>query len=134
MNTAKINLITPPDKLYNLVPSIFLIKPSNKFKIEFQEILAKINEDLNVFIFDQDDFDINWLLDISNQADFIIIDIDNCDELTSKFASFIIAQSNVHYVTNDNVTPWHLINRNRIYNLEWIKEKFTDEDKDESKD
>jgi hypothetical protein len=134
MHTAKINLITPPDKLYNLVPSIFLIKPSNKFKIEFQEILAKINEDLNVFIFDQDDFDINWLLDISNQADFIIIDIDNCDELTSKFASFIIAQSNVHYVTNDNVTPWHLINRNRIYNLEWIKEKFTDEDKDESKD
>jgi len=132
--SLRINLITPPDKLFNLSVGILLIKPSNNLKISFQDLLAKIDDDLNVFIFDQDDFDIGWLLDVSNQADFIIIDIDNCDELTKKFISFIIAQPNVHYITNDNVTPWHLINRNRIYNLDWIKEKFKNEDEDESED
>lgn len=131
---AKINLITPPDKLFNLTPGIFLIKPSNQIKVHFQEILSKIDIDLSVYVFDQDDFDISWLLDVSNQADFIIVDIDNCDELTKKFISFIIAQPNVHYITNDATTPWHLINRNRIYNLDWIVEKFHNEDEDESED
>lgn len=125
-----INLITPPDKIFNLTAGIFLIKPDNNLKIQFQSILSKIDVDLNVFIFDKDDYDISWLLDVSNQADFIIIDIDNCDDLTKKFISCIIAQPNVHYITNDNSTPWHLLNRNRIYNLDWIADKFNNEDED----
>lgn len=133
MNSSKINLITPPDKLFNLIPGILLIKPSNDLKIQFQEILSKINEDLNVYIFDKDDFDIEWLLDISNLADFIILDIDNCDDLTLKFTSIILAQPNTHYVSNDFTTPWNLINRNRIYDLSWIIEKFN-EDNDATED
>lgn len=128
--SSKINLITPPDKLFNLSPGIFLIKPSNTLKIQFQEILTHIDEDLNVFIFDQDDYDIAWLLDVSGQTDFIVVDIDNCDSLTKTFISFIIAQPNAHYITSDSTTPWHLINRNRIYNLDWIKERFENEDDD----
>lgn len=128
--SSKINLITPPDKLFNLSPGIFLIKPSNTLKIQFQEILTHIDEDLNVFIFDQDDYDIAWLLDVASQTDFIVVDIDNCDSLTKTFISFIIAQSNAHYITSDSTTPWHLINRNRIYNLDWIKERFENEDDD----
>lgn len=131
--SSKINLITPPDKLFNLSPGIFLIKPSNTLKIQFQEILTHIEEDLNVFIFDQDDYDIAWLLDVAGQTDFIVVDIDNCDSLTKTFISFIIAQPNAHYITSDSTTPWHLINRNRIYNLDWIKERFENEDDDDGK-
>jgi len=121
---SSINLITPPDKVFNLTPGIFLIKPNVNLKLQFQNILSNVDEDINVFIFDKDDFDVIWLLDVLNQADLIVVDIDNCDDLTSKFVSYILTHTNVFYLTNDNITPWHLLNRNRIYNLDCIKDKF----------
>lgn len=120
MSLGKINLITPPDKLFNLNPGYLLIKPSTKVKMQFQQLLSQSIDDLNVYIYDQDEADIEWMLSVSQQADFIIIDIDNCDNITRNFISFLLAQPNTHYLTSDEITPWHLISRNRIYNLDWI--------------
>ena len=120
MNLGKINLITPPDKLFNLNPGYLLIKPSNKVKMQFQQILSQSIDDLNVYIFDEEETDIEWMLSVSQQVDFIIIDIDNCDPITKLFVSFLLAQPNTFYLTNDEVNPWGLISRNRIYNLNWI--------------
>ena len=50
MSFGKINLITPPDKLFNLNPGYLLIKPSTKVKMQFQQILSQVDEDLNVYI------------------------------------------------------------------------------------
>ena len=134
MSSTKINLITPPDKLFNLNASIFLIKPSKQLKIHFQNIISKIDEDLNVYIFDSEEHNIEWLLSVSQQADFIIVDVDHCDPTTKLFLSFIMAQPNVHYITNDEITPYNLINRNRIYNLDWIVNKLKEEDADATED
>ena len=120
MNLGKINLITPPDKLFNLNPGYLLIKPSTKVKMQFQQLLSQSIDDLNVYMYDTDEVDIEWMLSVSQQADFIIIDIDNCDSITKQFVSFLLAQPNTHYLTSDEITPWHLISRNRIYNLDWI--------------
>ena len=79
MNIGKINLITPPDKLFNLNPGYLLIKPSTKVKMQFQQLLSQSVDDLNVYMYDTDEVDIEWMLSVSQQADFIIIDIDNCD-------------------------------------------------------
>ena len=75
--------------------------------------------------------DIGWLLSTCRQVDCIIIDIDNCDTLTQKFITFIIAQPNAHYITNDESTPYGLISRNRIYNLDWIVEKLESQEDEE---
>jgi hypothetical protein len=120
MNLGKINLITPPDKLFNLNPGYLLIKPSTKVKMQFQQLLSQSIDDLNVYMYDTDEVDIEWMLSVSQQADYIIIDIDNCDSITKQFVSFLLAQPNTHYLTSDEITPWHLISRNRIYNLDWI--------------
>lgn len=127
MSLGKINLITPPDKLFNLNPGYLLIKPSTKVKMQFQQLLSQSIDDLNVYIYDQDEADIEWMLSVSQQADFIIIDIDNCDNITRNFISFLLAQPNTHYLTSDEITPWHLISRNRIYNLDWILDALKDE-------
>jgi hypothetical protein len=137
MNLGKINLITPPDKLFNLNPGYLLIKPSTKVKMQFQQLLSQSDDDLNVYIYDTDEADIEWMLSVSQQADIIIIDIDNCDSITKQFVSFLLAQPNTHYLTNDEITPWQLISRNRIYNLDWIldalgKEEDDEEDEEES--
>lgn len=134
MNAGKINLITPPDKLFNLNPGYLLIKPSTKVKMQFQQILSRIDDDINVFIYDTDETNVEWMLSVSQQADFIIIDIDNCDSITKNFISFLLSQPNTHYLTNDEITPWQLISRNRIYNLDWIIETLTREDDEENDD
>jgi hypothetical protein len=128
MNLGKINLITPPDKLFNLNPGYLLIKPSTKVKMQFQQLLSQSDDDINVYIYDTDESNIEWMLSVSQQADTIIIDIDNCDSVTKQFVSFLLAQPNTHYLTTDEITPWSLISRNRIYNLDWILEVINKEE------
>lgn len=131
MNLGKITVITPPDKLFNLTISYLLVKPSLHVKHQFQTILSKSIDDINVFIYDQDESDIDWLLSVAMQADVVIIDVDNCDPITRQFITFMIAQPNAHYITNDELTPYNLISKNRIYNLDWLVEQLKDSEEDE---
>lgn len=128
MNLGKITVITPPDKLFNLSISYLLVKPSIQVKQQFQTILSKSIEDVNVFIFDDDETDISWLLATAQQVDVVIVDIDNCDPMTKLFVTFILAQQNVHYITNDELTPYGLISKNRIYDLDAIVQELDEED------
>ena len=130
MNLGRITLITPPDKLFNMNLSYLLVKPSNHIKQQFQTILSQSLDDLNIFIYDNDDHDVSWLLSIALQVDCIIIDVDNCDPITDKFVTFILAQPNVYYITSDETTPYNLISKNRIYNLDWIVEQIKNEEDD----
>lgn len=135
MNLGKITVITPPDKLFNMSLSYLLVKPSVQVKEQFQAILSHSIDDLNVFIFDQEETDIGWLLSIAQQVDVVILDVDNCDPITRSFASFMLAQPNTHYITNDEITPYNLISKNRIYNLDCIVEQLKDqEDTDDSEE
>jgi hypothetical protein len=137
MNLGKITLITPPDKLFNMNLSYLLVKPSNYVKEQFQTILSNSIDDVNVFVFDNEDSDIGWLLSIAQQAEIIIVDVDNCDTITQRFITFILAQPNAHYITKDETTPYNLISKNRIYNLDWIVEQIKnheDEDDDVQED
>lgn len=134
MNLGKITVVTPPDKLFNLTTSYLLIKPNIQIKQQLQTILSKNFEDTTVFVFDQDDTDIGWMLGVADQADTVIIDIDNCDYITRQFVSYLIAHPHVYYITNDELTPYNLISRNRIYDLEAIAEQFADLDEDDQEE
>jgi hypothetical protein len=128
MNLGKINLITPPDKLFNLNLGYLLVKPSLHVKQQFQTILSHNIEEINVFMYDDNEHDIDWLLSVANQCDVTIIDVDNCDPTTKLFITYLLAQPNSHYITNDEITPYSLISKNRIYNLDWIVAQVTGED------
>jgi len=134
MNLGKITVITPPDKLFNLNLSYLLVKPSVHIKQQFQAILSKSIDDLNVFIYDQDETDVSWMLGVSQQVDVVIVDIDNCDPVTKQFVTFLIAQPNAYYITNDEITPYNLISKNRIYDLDSIVEQMTNPEDEEDID
>jgi hypothetical protein len=131
MNLGKITLITPPDKLFNLTLSYLLVKPSLNAKQQFQAILSRSVDDINVFIFDEQEHDIDWLLSVAGNVDVIVVDIDNCDPTTKLFVTFLLAQPNTHYITTDDTTPYNLISKNRIYNLNQIAEKILAEDNED---
>ena len=112
--------------------SYLLVKPSNLVKEQFQTILSHSNDDLNVFIYDTDDHDIGWMLSVAHQTDCIIIDIDNCDTITQKFITFLLAQPNANYITTDEITPYNLISKNRIYSLDEIVKQMSEGDEDDN--
>lgn len=131
MSIGKINLITPPDRLFNSNLSYLLVKPSTHVKQQFQVILSQNFDEVNVFIFDDNETDISWLLSTAVQSDVIIIDIDNCDVITRQFVTFMLSLPNTHYITSDEITPYGLISKNRIYDLDWIAEQLTASDDEE---
>jgi len=131
MNLGKITLITPPDKLFNSNLSYLMIKPSNYIKQQFQTILSYSTDDLNVFIYDTEDTDISWMLSTALTVDCVIIDTDNCDTITQKFITFMLAQPNVYYITKDDTTPYNLISKNRIYNLDLIVEQIKNQEEND---
>lgn len=131
MNLGKITLITPPDKIFNLNLGYLLVKPSNVVKQQFQTILSRSIDDLNIFVYDEKDDDISWLLSVAQQVDVVIIDIDNCDPVTKQFVTFMLADSNAHYITLDETTPYNLISKNRIWDLAEVVKQFTDEEEDD---
>ena len=134
MNLGRITVITPPDKLFNLNVSYLLVSPSLHVKQQFQSILSKSIDDLNVFIYENSEIDIDWLLSVSFMVDVVIIDVDNCNTTTREFITFLLAQPNVHYITNDEITPYNLISKNRIFNLDWIAEQLQNEIDEEDED
>ena len=132
-NLGRVTIITPPDKFFNLDVSYLLVKPTQSVIENFHAILGEIEEDINVFIYDTDTADIDWLLSVSHQVAVIIIDIDNCDPITKSFISFILTHPNAYYITNDETTPYDLISKNRIFDLDWIVDQIKkDEDIDDN--
>lgn len=121
-----ITIITPPDILYNDTKSILLITPSANTKNIIQDILKQSIESANVYLYEPDlETNIEWLLSLTKIVDITILDLDNCDINTRVFASHFIAQSNTFYLTNDGVTPYNLISKNRIYDFTWLENLLT---------
>lgn len=121
-----ITIITPPDILYNDTRSILLITPSANTKKIIQDILKQSVEAVNVYLYEPDlETNIEWLLSLVKIVDITIFELDNCDINTRVFASHFIAQSNTFYLTNDGITPYNLISKNRIYDFTWLENLLT---------
>lgn len=134
MNLGKINVITPPDKLFNNNPSILLVKPTNDTKQHFQKYISKVVQELNVFVYDENEMDMDWLLSVHSYVDVTIIDVDNCDPITRHFITFMIAQPDTYYITKDEVTPFGIISKSRIYDLDSVPFFKIIEDPEEGED
>jgi hypothetical protein len=133
MNLGRVTVITPPDKFFNLDISYLLVKPTQGVIENFHAILGQSEEDITVFIYDTDEADIEWLLSVAYQVAVIIIDVDNCDPITKSFVAFMLTHPHAYYITNDELTPYHLITKNRIFDLDWIAEQIkNDEDIDDN--
>ena len=122
-----ITIITPPDKLYNTSKSIMVITPSNSIKLQLQTFLSEYPDEMNVYLYDQDDDDIEWLLSVIKASDCIIFDIDNSGQTLRNLSGFIVSQKNVFYLTKDSETPYNMLSKNRVYDLSWLYTYFNGE-------
>jgi len=122
----KITVITPPDKVFNNNFSFLLVYPNSDVKQQFQQLIANIDHPFNVYYYEQEELDhnVDWLLSLVKMTECVIFDVDNTPAKIRTLASYIIAQNNTFWLTNDNDTYYNKLSTNRIYNLDFIKDKI----------
>ena len=127
---SKINVITPPDVLHNQSISFFLISPNVELRAQFQNILKKLDKACNIYLYDpqtEDERNYDWLLNIAKMVDYTILNLDDMPTIEKNLAGYLISLPNTFYLTNDQVTPYNMLNVNQIYNLDWLAEKLKEE-------
>jgi hypothetical protein len=124
-----INVITPPDVLHNQATSILAIQPSEDTRMKLQNVIGDTNIAINLYLYDASitGNNIAWLLNIARLANYIIIDLDLLTQEERRFASYLISLPQSFYLTNDETTQYNLLSANRIYDLDWLSQKLTEE-------
>ena len=118
-----LNLITPPDILYNKTKSILLIHPSKTVKEQLNDILKDVQQDIDIYLYESED-EHEWVLNLHRICNLVIIDIDNCPSSTRDAVSYFIGFSNTFWLTNGDNMYYNKISNNRIFNLDWIGGKL----------
>tara|TARA_B100000925_G_C21683342_1_gene335043 strand:- start:48 stop:422 length:375 start_codon:yes stop_codon:yes gene_type:complete len=121
---SKINLITPPDILHNKNRSILCISLQEEHKQELQNILADTNENLNVYVFDNNITEIDWLLNLHRSCELCIANLDNFPVEIRAIMSYLISFDNTYWLTKGEEILYNKISSNRIFKLDQIKEKI----------
>ena len=124
MKDPVINLITPPEKLYNDNISFLLINPSDTVKDQFNEMAKEVGMNLNVFMFDQNETpDVHWLLDVVGSVTHIIVDIDSTNPEYQWIVGHVLGFDKTYYLTNNQVMPYNVVSTRRIYDVRQIAEE-----------
>lgn len=136
---TKINLITPPDKLYTEVLTMTVICPSKDLLNQLQSDFLNLYEDsINIYLYDDKEQytkeDLNWLLDVVNFSNIVILDLDNSPDYIKRLSSYFIAKPNVFWLTNYEYPVYNHISSNRIYNLGFLNKYGGSSEKKQSKE
>ena len=118
-----INLITPPDIIYDKTTSILLIHPSKQIKNQLNDVLKDAQQNINIYLYEQEE-EHDWLLTLHRMCNFVVIDIDNSPSLTRDAISYFISFPKTFWFTNGDNVYYNKISNNRIYNLDWIGGKL----------
>ena len=107
----KINLITPPDNLYNNNFSLNLINTTDAEKEKISNYLGKQKDDreINLYAYTNES-NPTWLLNRVNGEIKTYINLDNTSDISVQYTSYILSKSNVYYYTEDK-------NMKEVYSL-----------------
>jgi hypothetical protein len=120
----KINIVTPPDLLFNDSFQLLLVYPSKQVQDELQnKFLATANIDINVYVYDkpvQTNEEIKWLLNVFKQCDTAIIDVDNTSPWARDLLSYMIAKNKTYWLTNSQDSVYNNLSNNKVYDLDFL--------------
>ena len=121
---SKINIVTPPDLLFNDSLQLLLVHPSEQLQNDLQDtFLAKTNADVNLYVYNKSvkvTEEVEWLLSIFKQCDVAILDIDNSTAWVRDLASYMIAKNKTYWLTNSHDSVYNSLSNNRVYNLDFL--------------
>ena len=116
MSKPVLNLITSPDKLFNDNQSLLLVNPSDSIKENFNHYAQQFENDVNLYLYENSETDLRWLLEVVETVDYIILDIDNT-KVEPWIIGHLLGFGKTFYLTNTPDSVYNVINNNRIYEL-----------------
>jgi hypothetical protein len=122
----KINIISPPDKIYNDSLTMLVMYPSSALQADLQTWLLELETlSLNVYFYNEQSYSddkFTWLLDVFNFADLVLIDIDNVPAFSNveHILSYMVAKPKTYWLTNHRHIVYNYISNNRIYDLSFL--------------
>ena len=116
-----LNLITSPDKLFNKTPSLLLVNPSDIIKENFNSLATKFESDVNLYLYENIEEELSWLLEVAQSVDYIVLDIDNTKDY-HWIIGYLLGFNNTFWLTNGSESVYNIINNNRIYELNQFME------------
>ncbi len=117
---SNITLITPPDHIYGEAYSFLLVYPSKEIKDEFNKILSQSDTSYNVYLYEPEEADPEWLLACANRVDTIILDIDNSNPEISNILGYLIAKPQTYWLTKGDHLYYNKLSNKKVYNLDFI--------------
>lgn len=131
---TRINIISPPDRLYTDAPSLLILYPNTQLQSELQSWLLSLDSAVNVYIYSEtayDEITFKWLLDVFTASDIAIIDIDNISTFSNveKILSYMIAKPKTYWLTNSQYSVYNLLSNNKVYDLSFLSTTGVIDDK-----
>ena len=118
-----INIITPPDKLFNDAVQVLLVYPTTDLKNAIQDKLVDIEDDINIYVYDKENYsteDIDWLLTIFKMSDIAIIEVDNVQSHARDLLSYMIAKPKTFWLTKGENRVYNKLSNNKIKDFEFL--------------
>lgn len=120
----KINIITPPDMLFNDSLQLLLLYPSKQIQDDIQNtFLSDVNFDVNVYFYDKPVYtkkELEWLLTVFKMCDTAIVDVDNTSPWARDILGYMIAKSKTFWLTNSQDSVYNSLSNNRVYDLKFL--------------
>ena len=118
-----INIITPPDKLFNDAVQVLLVFPSKELQTSVQEHLVDIEDDINIYVYDREvysDNDTDWLLTVFKMSDITIIDVDMVKPYLRDLLSYMIAKPKTYWLTKGENRVYNKLSNNRFNDFKFL--------------
>ena len=122
---SKINLITYPDQIFSDTFKILFISKNNTLKDELQSYVSNVDIDIDVYLCEDRVLDfkqIDWLLNVANMCNIMILDLDTANTQIRQLSSYFISKSKTYYLTNEVESVYNHISNRKIYNLDFLQQ------------
>jgi hypothetical protein len=107
---------------------VLLINPSEAVKADFNRAILNLNQEINLYLYETTEVnDYDWLITVSNTVDHIVIDISHTDK-DFWLTGYVLSLPHTSYISMINQMPYHLLNKNRIYDFSAFTEKLNKKD------
>tara|TARA_B100000780_G_scaffold263511_1_gene217443 strand:+ start:773 stop:1168 length:396 start_codon:yes stop_codon:yes gene_type:complete len=118
-----INIITPPDWIFNDAVQVLLVFPSEELQTSVQEHLVDIEDDINIYVYDKEvysDNDTDWLLTVFKMSDITIIDVDMVKPYLRDLLSYMIAKPKTYWLTKGENRVYNKLSNNRFNDFKFL--------------
>jgi hypothetical protein len=96
-----------------------MVAPSDALKENINSVLKETEQNLNLYLWEDGD-SIEWLIEVANSVNSILLDIDNFDH--KWLIGYFLMKEATYYLTSSQDSLYNVINTKRVYDAQQFKE------------